>query len=101
MRDPRFYALKLLDTLEEELQNSFDIDRNQLEMTLHLLDGQQYYFNFHAPSEQIWVSSPKTGSYHFYLKENNWVLTKDETFTLNDLLTQEIIPHSPSTSFFL
>ncbi len=43
-------------------------------LTVDLPGGRQYLVSKHAPSRQIWVSSPVSGGLHFAAGENGWVL---------------------------
>ena len=62
-------ATKALDSLFEQIEDQLG-DWLDLEMTggilqVELPDGGAYVINKHAPNREIWMSSPKSGAWHF------------------------------------
>lgn len=55
----------LADAIDAALGDVIDVDRQGAVLTLDLDDGGQYVINKHAPSRQIWLSSPRSGALHF------------------------------------
>ncbi len=54
-------------------------------LTVELADGGKYVLNKHAPLKQLWLSSPKSGAWHFAYDEakREWRSTRGpETLTL-------------------
>jgi len=56
----RFYAV-----IDETLGDDVDAELRGGILTLELEDGRQYVINKHAPTRQIWLSSPVSGAAHF------------------------------------
>jgi frataxin len=59
-------------------------------ITITLDSGRQFIVNKHAPSQQIWLSSPISGGLHFsYDKiEKNWKLVNGKE--LREILSSEL-----------
>jgi len=75
---------RLDDRLEVELQGGI--------LTIDMEDGGRYQINKHGPNRQIWLSSPKSGAWHFAPTGpgGSWISTRDAGTTLGGLLRQEI-----------
>jgi len=59
-------------------------------LTVELEDGGTYVINLHRPNRQIWLSSPKSGAWHFAPDEGgDWVSTRG-TERLVPLLEAEL-----------
>jgi frataxin len=84
MSDSAFETLadSLIDTLEEGLGD--DVERQGGVLTIEADEGT-WVINKHAPTRQIWLSSPKSGARHFAFDEASR-LWKD-TRGGSDLLT--------------
>ena len=86
MSDSRFESLadSLLSSLEEALGEEADADLQGSVLTVQS-DGGTWVVNKHAPTRQIWLSSPRSGARHFaYDNESGlWKDTRGGT----DLLT--------------
>jgi frataxin len=78
--------------IETHLDDRIDAELQEGVLTIDMEDGGQYVINKHAPNRQIWVSSPRSGAWHFAYAEPgaNWVSTRDAGTTLGGLLRQEI-----------
>ncbi len=71
----------------EELEQSYDISP-ELEsgvLSLEMPDGRQYVINKHAPSGQIWVSSPYSGASYFEPVNGSWLPKRAEAANGRDL----------------
>ena len=62
-------AAEILDSLfeqiEEQLGDRLDVEMNGGILQIELPDGGAYVVNRHAPNREIWLSSPKSGAWHF------------------------------------
>jgi len=62
-------AAEILDSLfeqiEEQLGDWLDVEMNGGILQIELPDGGAYVINKHAPNREIWLSSPKSGAWHF------------------------------------
>jgi frataxin len=56
---------RLNTTLEEALGDEAEVDLRGGILTIELEDGRQYVVNKHAPTRQVWLSSPVSGAAHF------------------------------------
>lgn len=45
-------------------------------LTLELEDGRQFVLNKHAPTRQLWLSSPVSGASHYAWGEAGWRSTR-------------------------
>ena len=89
-------ANPFLESIFEEIEEKdvdmlIDADLNDGILTLELDSGQQYVVSKHAPSKQVWLSSPLSGGLHYDYNDDteSWELTKDGS-RLNELLTKEL-----------
>ncbi len=55
----------LFEQIEEQLGDWLDVELNGGILQIELPDGGAYVINKHAPNREIWVSSPKSGAWHF------------------------------------
>ena len=55
----------LFEQVEEQLGDWLDVELNGGILQIELPDGGAYVINKHAPNREIWVSSPKSGAWHF------------------------------------
>ena len=62
-------AAKILDSLFEQIEDQLgdwlDVEMSGGILQIELPDGGAYVVNKHAPNREIWVSSPKSGAWHF------------------------------------
>lgn len=56
---------RLQTAIEAALGEDLAVDLRGGILTLELDDGRQYVINKHAPTRQIWLSSPVSGAGHF------------------------------------
>lgn len=94
MDDSSFERLagQTLETLFETLDDGLDdaeVDYSGGILTIELADGGTYVINRHAPNRQIWVSSPRSGAWHFERRDDAWVSTRG-TERLAALLAAEL-----------
>ncbi len=78
--------------IETKLDDRIEIEQQEGVLTLDMEDGGRYLINKNAAARQIWLSSPKTGAWHFACSGPgaSWVSTRDAGTTLGALLRQEI-----------
>ena len=82
MDQPEFerQAGKVLDRLMSQIEDQADELEVDLEggiLTIGLPDGGQYLLNKHGPNREIWLSSPKSGAWHFrHDAEAGWISTR-------------------------
>jgi frataxin len=55
----------LFEQIEEQLGDWLDVDMSGGILQIELPDGGAYIVNKHAPNREIWLSSPKSGAWHF------------------------------------
>ncbi len=79
----------IADAVENTLGDAYSVDWAGEILTLEDVDGKQYVFNKHAPTEQLWLSSPVSGAWHFVWKNDAWVSTRGTT-TLDNILEEEL-----------
>jgi len=78
--------------IESRLDDRLDVEFEAGILTIELEDGGRYHINKHAPNRQIWLSSPKSGAWHFAASgpDGGWVSTRDARIGLGALLNREI-----------
>ena len=65
----------MFDALEEaDEKGALDVEYQDGIMTIRLPGGKQYIVSKHAPSQQIWLSSPLSGGLHFSYDAATWAL---------------------------
>ncbi len=72
-------AGRTLETLFDALEAGLDgaeVDFEGGILTIELDDGSRYVINRHTPNRQIWVSSPRSGAWHFERRGEAWVSTR-------------------------
>ena len=55
----------LFEQIEEQLGDWLDVDMSGGILQIELPDGGAYIVNKHAPNREIWLSSPRSGAWHF------------------------------------
>ncbi|MEX1110024.1 MAG: iron donor protein CyaY [Dongiaceae bacterium] len=79
---------RLFEALDEAIGDSAEIDIEGGILTIEPASGGQYVINRHGPNRQIWLSSPKSGAWHFERKNDAWVSTRGSE-RLDQLLAAE------------
>ncbi len=68
-------ATRLLDRLAERMESALadaaEVDYEGGILNVTLEEGGTYVINKHAPTQQIWVSSPQSGAWHFALDDGS------------------------------
>jgi len=75
-------TLRLLAERLEPLDNQglIDVDSHDDVLTVELNDGRQFVVNRHAPTQEIWLSSPFSGGLHFSSgTSGQWILKDGRT----------------------
>jgi frataxin len=100
MDEPEFerQASKVLDRLMQEIEDQamddLDVDLEGGILSIVLPEGGTYLINKHAPNREIWLSSPKSGAWHFrHEPEAGWISTRvvdGERPQLHRLLADEL-----------
>lgn len=77
-----------LDSFDESGDLELEYQNGILNITLN--SGKQFIINKHAPSQQIWLSSPVSGGLHFSYDtlSENWKLSDGKS--LNEILSMEL-----------
>lgn len=66
-----------LEAADEE--GALEVELEGVVLTIDLPAGKQYLISKHAPSKQLWVSSPVSGGLHFSYKDAIWQLPDGRT----------------------
>lgn len=96
MEESRFHAVAdaLLHRLVDELEacDALDVDLQGGIATIETEDGGQYVINKHAPTRQLWLSSPSSGAWHFEYDPgaDRWRSTRDAAVDFAELLAGEL-----------
>jgi frataxin len=81
----------MADALESaDANGDLEVDLEGSVLTVELASGKQYLISKHAPSRQIWVSSPISGGLHFAYdaEKKSWHLP--DARNLYAIVAQEI-----------
>jgi frataxin len=88
MTDSAFESLadSLLDALEEGIGDDLDVERQGGVLTVEGEEGT-WIVNKHAPTRQVWLSSPKSGARHYAFERASglWRDTRGEGDLLSTL----------------
>lgn len=67
----------LFEQIEDQLGDWLEVDLEAGILKLELPDGGTYIVNKHAPNREIWLSSPRSGAWHFAAAESGrWRSTR-------------------------
>jgi frataxin len=81
----------LFEQIDEQLGDWLEVEMTGGILQLELPDGGTYVINKHVPNREIWMSSPKSGAWHFAADaEGAWRSTRSGHEALLDLLSQEL-----------
>jgi CyaY protein len=85
---------------EQDIEGILDSDILDEILTITLPDKKQYVINKQSYTQQIWLSSPYSGAYHFDYDENKsmWLARKGEE--LRQLLSKELSKDSATKFLF-
>jgi frataxin len=80
----------LFEQIEDQLGDWLDVEMNGGILQIELPDGGAYVVNKHGPNREIWVSSPRSGAWHFAAGgDGAWRSTRG-TEELTALLADEL-----------
>ncbi|NBX03815.1 MAG: iron donor protein CyaY [Alphaproteobacteria bacterium] len=81
MTESEFHTLAdaLLEQMADALEDAdstgdIEVDLEGSVLSIALSSGKQYLVSKHAPSRQMWVSSPASGGLHFSYMDEKWAL---------------------------
>lgn len=82
----------LVEALDHGIGDVADVDLQGGVVTVAFDDGRQYVINKHAPTRQLWLSSPVSGAWHFAWDGEGarWRSTRDPAVDLKGLIGGEI-----------
>lgn len=80
---------RLFEQIDEQLGDWLDVEMVGGILQIGLPDGSAYVINKHAPNREIWLSSPRSGAWHFAAGEDAWRSTRG-TEELTALLSGEL-----------
>jgi frataxin len=84
----------LLTEIEDQAEDELDVDLEGGILTISIDRIGSYLVNKHAPNREIWLSSPKSGAWHFrHDPEAGWISTRvvdGERPQLHRLLADEL-----------
>ena len=97
MTDFESLADRTLDHLYQQCEDRFtsgvEIDLADGVLRLEWDDGSVYLINRHSVSRQIWLSSPKSGAWHFAANDRgDWISTRNQDLSMIDVLNRELEP---------
>lgn len=97
LEDSQFHCLTdaYLDSLVDEIEAKdpkgiVDADIADSALTITLESGDQFVVSKHAPSHQLWLSSPVSGGLHFSYNESDSLWQLDDGRKLGELLAKEL-----------
>lgn len=80
----------LFEQIEDQLGDWLEVDLEGGILKIELPDGGTYIINKHAPNREIWLSSPRSGAWHFAAGEGGaWRSTRGAEHLLA-LLSDEL-----------
>lgn len=82
---------KYFDILEEINAGILETDWENGNLRIDIDGKGTFLLNKHAPNEEIWLSSPLSGAWHFKQDpQGNWISTRPPLRTLRELLGEEL-----------
>lgn len=81
----------LMVAIEDQMADEIDdIDLQGSVLTIDLVVGGTYVINKHSATQEIWLSSPKSGAAHFkFAPSKQWLSTREDG-NLHDRLEKEL-----------
>jgi frataxin len=73
---------------EQDAKGLLDAELSGGVLTIEIPGGKQFVVSKHAPSKQVWLSSPISGGLHFSAAADEWKLADGRK--LNAILASEI-----------
>jgi frataxin len=93
MSDAKKHALMFMETLCTRLEQEEceEVEHQDTHLSWHHHMGT-YLLHFHAPTHQLWLSSPQSGASHYTYdpSQDTWVSTRNKGHTLTTLLNKEL-----------
>ncbi len=81
-------------SLVESKYKDFEVDYEDENLRIDSIENEDIYIiSIHAPTSQIWLSSPLSGAHHFQISSSApfiWVSTRDKSIELFNLIEQEL-----------
>lgn len=70
----------LFEAIDAAIGDSVEVDFDNGILTIELEGGRQYVINKHAPTQELWVSSPLSGAAHYAYNPEAaaWVSTRGD-----------------------
>lgn len=97
MDESNFHELadELLDELAEAIEMAdpdglLDVDISEGVLTIEIPDDGEYVINKHAPTVQIWVSSPVSGASYYSYDEGEGEWMSEEGRPFKQMLVAEL-----------
>jgi frataxin len=89
---------RMVEAIDAQASDTLEADLRDGILTIEIESGGQYIVNKHGPNREIWVSSPKSGAWHFAYDEGKraWVDTRgrggEAPITLRRRMEDELTP---------
>ena len=81
--------MQLMTAVEDALGDEAEVDLVGGVLTIAIEGTGTFLLNLHRPNRQIWLSSPRSGAWHFdWHPDGHWVATKGGE-RLDHLLSRE------------
>lgn len=80
---------RIADAVDAELGDTWDVEFEGAIVSIVSPQGGQYILNKHAPNREIWLSSPRSGAWHFAWDGQVWRSTRGAE-TLEAVLSDEL-----------
>lgn len=82
---------RLMIAIEDQIADEIDdMDLQGSVLTIDLVAGGTYVINKHSATQEIWLSSPKSGAAHFkFAPSKQWLSTREDG-NLHDRLEKEL-----------
>lgn len=85
----------LLEAIEmADEDGTVDTELTEGVLTLTLQDGGEFLINKHAPSQQIWLSSPSSGATHYSYTESDDEWQDADGMSFKEAILQELSEHA-------
>lgn len=86
---------RLADQIDESCGDIAEVTQQEGVLTIAWEGGGTHVVNKHAPTRQIWLSSPTSGAWHFEPDESGgWRSTRPPARRLLELLEEELSARS-------